>query len=299
MPRPLPRTSHALALCTVLALIGQGLGHAEEEVIARAGAVEVTNADIVAAVSHLSNDERQALLADAELQDQIVRSLLVQRLVLKEATNKEWEKRPEIASQLKQVMDSAIVESYLKSLATPPESYPSASEISEVYETNKAAFFIPKSYRLAQIYIDTKPDEKAAKARLDKVVNALKAPKSNFAAIAKEHSQEKLSAPRGGEIGWLTEAQIQPEILAQLPLLQLNVVSDPIKFTDGWHILKVLDVKEASTPTLDQVKPRIVQELRTAKLKSESDAYLAGLIKANPVAVNELALPKALANKSK
>jgi len=272
---------------------------AGDDVIARAGATELQATDIVASVSHLSKEEKERLLADQEAMSQLVRSLLVQQLVVKEAADKGWDKRPEIVQQLNRVRESAIAETYLNSLSTPPAEYPSNAEVQETYETNKASFFQPKSYRLAQIYVDTKPDDKAAKARLDTVVEALKAPNTDFAAVARQHSQEPSSAARGGEIGWLTEAQIQPEILAQLPALKLNTVSEPLKLNDGWHVLKVLDIKEANTPTLDQVKPLIVSQLRSAKTKINSDAYLADLMKAHPIAINELALPKALAATSK
>ena len=280
-------------VCCVLGLVCQA--HAADEVIARAGSTELQAADVAASIAHLSKEEKESLLVNTEALSQLVRSLLVQQLVVKEATDKGWDRQKSIVQQLERVRQSAIAETYLNSLSTPPESYPSEAEVREAYETNKASFFVPKSFRLAQIYIDNKPDEKTASARLALVQEALKAPKADFAALAREHSQEATSAARGGEIGWLTEDQIQPEIRAELPALQLNVVSAPLKLTDGWHILKVMDIKEASTPTLDQVKPLIVRQLRAAKTKANSDAYLADLLKTHPVAINELALPKALA----
>lgn len=289
--RPLFR--HVI-VCCALGILCQA--RAADEVVARAGSTELQATDVAASIAHLSKEEKENLLTDTEALSQLVRSLLVQQLVVKEAASKGWDKQKHVVQQLERVRQSAIAETYLNSLSTPPESYPSEAEVQEAYDTNKASFFVPKSFRLAQIYIDNTPDEKTASGRLSIVMEALKAPNADFAALAREHSQEATSAARGGEIGWLTEDQIQPEIRAELPALQLNVVSPPLKLKDGWHILKVLDIKEASTPTLDQVKPLIVRQLRAAKTKANSDAYLAGLVKTNPVAINELALPKALAS---
>ena len=286
-------------LCPVL--LGSFIGAvcADEDPIARAGATQLSAAEVAASISHLSAEEKASLLSDQETMSQIVRSLLVQQLVVKEASAKGWDKEPAIIEHLARVRESTIAETYLNSLSAPPADYPGEAEVKAAYETNKASFFVPKSFRLAQIYVDTKPGEKEAEAALGKVTEALKAPNANFADIAKQHSQEPESASRGGEIGWLTEAQIQPEILIKLPELKLNTVSPPIKLNDGWHILKVIDIKEANTPTLEQVKVQLVQQLRTAKTKANSDAYLAGLLKSNPIAINELALPKALASKVK
>ena len=270
---------------------------AADEVVARAGTVEIKVVDVAESLLHLSQDQKKALLADGETIKQIVRSLVVERLVLNEASKKDWDKQVAVAIQARRAADSTVVESFLRSVSEAPAGYPSGDEIKEYYETNKASFFIPKSYRIAQIYIDDKPDEKAAAAKLTKVEGQLKAKDADFSALAKEHSEEPNSAARGGELGWLAEAQIQPEIRNQLPLMKLGGISEAVKLNDGWHLLKILDVKEASTLTLDQARPNIVEQLRSAKVKESSDAFLADLQRSNPVAINELAFPKVLAVK--
>jgi parvulin-like peptidyl-prolyl isomerase len=290
------RFSRSLFYACILLMLA-GLAHAEDEVIARAGSVEVKTSDVTSSLGHLTKDERLALAADKETLTQLVRSLAAQRLILNEAASKNWEKKPDIAAQLERTRESAIAETYLQSVSRPPDSYPAEADIKEAYETNRAAFFIPKSYRLAQIYIDDKPDAKAAEKKLSELETALKEPNADFDKVARQYSQEPNSAARGGELGWLAESQIQPEIRAQLPDLKLGAVSASFKLNDGWHILRVMDIKEASTLTLDQARASIIQQLRSAKTKANSDAYMAGLLSSNPVAINELALPKALGEK--
>jgi parvulin-like peptidyl-prolyl isomerase len=126
---------------------------------------------------------------------------------------------------------------------------------------------------------------------------SLHQPAADFAAIAKGESEEPESAARGGEIGWLTESQIQPEVRSQVGSLTKNSVSEPIRLEDGWHILKVLDIKEGYTPTLEEIHSALAQQLRTEKTQANSQAYLAKLLQQTPVAINELALSKVL-NKS-
>ena len=79
-----------------------------------------------------------------------------------------------------------------------------------------------------------------------------------------------------------------------VPALALNAVSDPIKLEDGWHIVKLLDTKAANTPSLDQIKDQLVQQMRAEKAKANSQAYLAKLLQENPLAINELELSKVL-----
>jgi parvulin-like peptidyl-prolyl isomerase len=122
---------------------------------------------------------------------------------------------------------------------------------------------------------------------------------ADFATVAKAQSEEPESATRGGELGWLTENQIQPEVRSQLGSLTKNSISEPIRLDDGWHILKVIDIKEAYTPALDEIRTALAQQLRNEKTQANSQAYLAKLLQQTPVTINELAFSKVLGKNEK
>ncbi len=285
------KTLHATLLSFALALT---LPASDESVLGRMGDAEIRPEDIRAALAGLGEQEQNAISKDPALLNQIVRSFLVQRLVLKEALAKQWDQKPEVIGQLERVRASTLTESYLQSLATPPDSYPSVEELKSAYDTRKAELFVPKSFRIAQIFVASSNE-----AQLKEVQQKLKDPDADFAALARRLSQETASAARGGEIGWLTEDQIQPEIRRELPHLALHVVSSPIQLSDGWHILKVLDVREAHTPTLEQVRPQLQAQLRAERTKANMQAYLARLVEDHPLAINELALSHVLPKSGK
>ncbi len=266
-----------------------------QEVLGRIGSVELKTEEVRSSIIALKEPERKAVTSNADAFGKLVRSMLVQRQVLKEASAQNWEYRPEVIEMLKRARDVALTDSYLKSVSEPPADYPSEPELKIRYEAQKENLKIPRSYRLAQIYV-SKPDEgdKAgearAKSKLEKVQSLLKKQSADFALIARDHSEESQSAARGGEIGWLTEAQIQPEILSKLPKLTMNTVSEPVVLKDGWHILKVMDVREPFTPVLDQVRAQLTQQLRAERAESGLQAYLTKLLQDNPVVINEIAV---------
>lgn len=179
----------------------------------------------------------------------------------------------------------------MKSLSRPPDSYPSEGELKLAYENGRAALTVPRSFRLAQIFV---AEEAGAEKKLKAVQQRLKEKPGSFAQVAREMSEEKESASRDGEIGWLKEQQIQPEILAQLPKLNVNTMSAPVKLKDGWHILKVLDVREAFTPIFEQVRVQLAQRLRAEKARANMQSHVSELLHDHPVAVNEVALSKLL-----
>lgn len=271
----------------------------KEPVIGRIGDLQVNADEVRASVAQLNAQDGAAISKDPALLNQVVRSLLVQRALLKEAEAKAHDKKPEVAAQLARAREVALTESYLESVSTPPDSYPNDAELQAAYEVAKPSIAVPKTWRLAQIFIPlTKDADKAAadkaQAKLETIRKSLKAAGADFSKLATEHSAESASAGRGGEIGWLAETQIQPEIRESLGSLKVDAVSEPIRLADGWHFIKVLDTREPYTPTLEQIRSQLAAQLRAEKTKANSQAYLAKLLQDNPLAIDEISLAKVL-----
>jgi len=262
-----------------------------DPVVGSIGDIELHQSEILASLGPLGSVDKEALVRDPSSLNQLVRSLLVQRVVLKEALEKKWDEEPVVQTLLKSTREAAISDSYLKSVSRPPDTYPSEGELKLAYENGRAALTVPRSFRLAQIYV---ADEPGAEKKLKAVQQRLKEKPGSFTEVARELSEEKESASRDGEIGWLSEKQIQPEILAQLPKLQINALSAPVRLKDGWHILKVLDVREPFTPIFEQVRVQLAQRLRAEKARANMQSYMTELLHNHPVAVNEVALSKLL-----
>lgn len=265
--------------------------------IARIGTTEVADTEIRSLLDGLDEAQREAARKDPALLNQAIRAYLVQKLVLKEATDKKWQDRQEVVAQISRSRDSIITESYLRSVSQPESGFPSDDEVAKAYENAKDSLKLPRQFRLAQIFIaapkagDTQAQAKG-EAEVEAVKKKLRQPGVDFAAIAREHSEEAESAGKGGEIGWLAENSIQPAILEKVEKPGKDGVTEVVKLPDGWHILKVLEKKEARTATLDEVKPQLVERLRQEKGRLESQAYLAKLLKENPVVINEIELSK-------
>lgn len=266
-----------------------------EDVIARVGNTNISADQIRAYVASLGPRERAAFGQDPNLLGQAVRLMLANRLVLQEVAAKKWDQQPGIADQLDRVRESAVVELYLQQVSTPPAGFPSEDELQKVYDANRASFLMPRQFELAQIFValakdaDKATEDKAKKA-VEDLQRKLKAPGADFAALANETGDAKNDAKNGGELGWLAESQIRPEIRAQVMALAKNAIAEPIKLDDGWHIIKLTDTKAAYTRTLPEVRELLTQQLRNERAAVLRRAYLAELLKQNPPVINELAL---------
>ncbi len=294
--------SYRILLTAALATLAltHPLAAAEDPVVAKIGTEEVKASQIKPYLAGLGEAEREALTRDPALLSQAVRTLILQQMLYKEALAANWEKNPDIAAQLERVRQSAVAESYLQSVAKVPESFPSDADVKAVYEARKGELNIPKQLRLGQIFIaapegDAAADQKA-RQRIEAVAKSLKASGANFAAIARDQSEERETASRGGEVGWLTEEVIRPEIRQKVTGLSKGGTTDPIRLLDGYYIVRVLEVNEPRTATLEEVRPRLVAALRAERARLNREAYLGKLQQQNPVALDEVGLSKILGN---
>jgi peptidylprolyl isomerase len=288
---PMLRLVILLSLTAVSHLYGEA-----PAVLGRIGDIEVTTEQLRESLAGIEGADTNTANNPQAL-GQYARAMLLQRLVLQQAREQKWDQDPAVIARMVRAREAALSESYLESKSKPDASYPSEQEIKDAYEANKSKLLIPKSYELAQIFIESPESGDAAtqakaKSKLEEVRKQLAAKDADFSSIARYSSDEKSSAENGGKIGWLAENQIQPEIRSKLPNLKLTAVSEPIRLKAGWHIIKLLDVREARAPTLDEIRDNLVTSMREEKSRELRQNYITELLKQHPLAINEIELMK-------
>jgi len=285
---------------TLLLAVACSRSAAASDPVARIGGTDVSSEELRAYVESLDLQEQAALARDPALLTQTVRAYLARQAVLREAAAKKWDQQPAIKAQLERVREQALVELYLQAASRPVDGYPSDAQVQAAYDANKSLFQIPRQFRVAQVFVavpqgaDHETQEKARK-RIDEAAKKVKQKPAEFAEVARSTSDEKDAGQRGGEIGWLAEAQVVPGIRATVTGLAKDAVSEPVRLDDGWHLIKLLDTRPASVRPLVEVREKLVAELRAEQAKANRQAYLSKLLEQNPPAINELALSRLLA----
>lgn len=105
-------------------------------------------------------------------------------------------------------------------------------------------------------------DEKTAKEIKDKLNNG-----EDFAALAKQYSEEPGSKETGGELGEFGPGEMDPKFEEAAYKLEVGQVSDPIKSSYGYHIIKLTEKKELKP--FDQEKENIRKELEAKRLQDQ------------------------------
>lgn len=81
---------------------------------------------------------------------------------------------------------------------------------------------------------------------------------SPFSDVARQVSQG-LSAPDGGNIGWVEGGELAPEVDTVLAKLDVGQISDPIEVVDGFHILYLRDRRGGSGADVSQINVSLKQ----------------------------------------
>jgi len=163
-------------------------------------------------------------------------------------------------------------------LAYPFDRYTAAVQISEkdieeYYQANQSGKFRkPKEIKVRYISLRTKPDDDAKqkaslRARAEAIVKEARAGK-DFSQLAKSDSDDA-SAAKGGDLGWLAQGQLPPQ-LAPIFELEKGKVSDVIESPMGFQIVKIEDTKAEKIPTLKEATAEITATLKTDKAKREA-----------------------------
>ncbi|RSE64969.1 peptidylprolyl isomerase [Alcaligenes faecalis] len=273
-------------------------GSAATPAVATLGQVVVSQEELQQFLQVLPAAQREAMRNDRVVLEQWLRSRLAEKAVVEQAKAQEWDKKAEIRSAIEEAQNQVILRSYLQSVSEPAADYPSEQDLQTAYQANQNQFQLPAMYRLSQIFLSVPDkDEQAlaqAKKRADAWVKQMREGKADFAALAKEHSDEKISAERGGDNGFLPMSQLVPAMRATVAKLEPGQLSDPIVQADGVHILQVTDLRPASVRSLDEVKPALRDALRRQRQQEATQAYVAGMLDADTVTVDGKVLSQLL-----
>lgn len=142
----------------------------------------------------------------------------------------------------------------------------SDEELQELYQKQIAN--LAEQRRAAHILIETGGElsDDEAKAKIDEIATRVKTG-DDFAAVAKEASQDPGSANEGGDLGFAGPGVYDPAFEDALYALNEGEVSAPVKSEFGWHIIKLLGVQSPEVPAFESLKPQLVRELKAQQVE--------------------------------
>ena len=90
----------------------------------------------------------------------------------------------------------------------------------------------------------------------------------DFARLAKKYSQDEATAKKGGELGFFSSKQMDPDFSAAAFAMEPGEISDLVRTPHGFHIIKSEEITEARTAPIEEVKvkSRRISSHRTPRI---------------------------------
>ena len=149
----------------------------------------------------------------------------------------------------------------------------SSDEIKRYYDLRKNTFKIPKQVRVRNILIKAGPQDtpdqlEVKKKKAEEILEKAKKTK-DFGSLAKQYSEAE-NASQGGDLGWIQKGMLGEKIESILFSMEAGDLSEVLAERDGFHILKIEEVKEELQKSFEEVKDQIHQALKKEKAKAEA-----------------------------
>jgi peptidyl-prolyl cis-trans isomerase D len=146
-----------------------------------------------------------------------------------------------------------------------PQAVVTSREIERSYNGNIEMYSTPEQLRASHILLKTAgKDEATVRKAAEKILAEAKGG-ADFAALARKYSEDEQSAKQGGDLDYFSRgrmvAEFEQAAFAQAP----GTISDLVKSSYGFHIIKVVDKKPATTRSLDEVRTQIHDQLAMEK----------------------------------
>lgn len=91
----------------------------------------------------------------------------------------------------------------------------------------------------------------------------------NFSDVAKQNSEDPGSAPGGGSLGEIERGMMVKPFEDALFEMAVGDLSEPVKTSFGWHLIRLDEVAGGKTKSFDAVKSELVDEMRTELAESK------------------------------
>lgn len=192
--------------------------------------------------------------------DDVLEQLIDQRLLAIEARRRGLDQRPEAARRLRMAQER-ILGNYL--METMIAEAVSEEAIEEIYDQQSRLAPRRTEVRARHILLSSREEIEEAIRLLDAG--------QDFAALARQVSQDPATRFNGGDLGYFTRSGILAAFAETAFNTEVGQISEPFQSEFGWHVLKVEGRRQQPRPSLDEMRGSIVRFLTFDQIEALLD----------------------------
>jgi peptidyl-prolyl cis-trans isomerase C len=173
------------------------------------------------------------------------------RALVAEARKSGLDKDPAVQRQVAAAEDRALQNAMLTTEVTPTIT---DDALHARYNQEYAGKPGEEEVHARHILVDNEADAK-------KIIAELKGG-ADFAALAKQYSKDPSGAKDGGDLGFFKKDEMVPEFAdAAFALKPGQTSPEPVHTQFGWHVIQVIERRNAAPPTFDQARDELRQKM--------------------------------------
>jgi parvulin-like peptidyl-prolyl isomerase len=142
-------------------------------------------------------------------------------------------------------------------------------ECRQFYDAHHELFTQPVRFRATHLFLaahaETPPEIAKEKEQAIAALATRLSQGEPLSQLAAEASEDEASKPRGGDLGYFSEARMAPEFIAKIKKLRVGETTKPFRSHLGLHIARLTDIKDARLLTFDESRPEISVVLANAR----------------------------------
>jgi peptidyl-prolyl cis-trans isomerase C len=270
-----------------------GIAADKNAVLAEVGGKKLEAKVLEEQIANLPPQMQMMLVQNPQIKKQFVERWVDTNLLALEAQKTKLDQDPAVKNKLDEAKTFILAQEYVMKEIEKKINV-TDDEVKAYFEKNKAEFSEPESVKASHILVKVPQDadEKAwkdAEAKIKDIKKKLDGG-ADFAKLAQEMSDDPGSKAKGGDLGFFSKGRMVPEFEAAAFALKPGEVSQPVKTPFGYHLIKVVEKKDAHEKSFDEVKDQVKQNLLNQKRREALDAMLLNLKKQYPVKINETAI---------
>jgi len=249
----------------------------ETKVVAKIGDKVITLEEFEKEVESLP-DFYKPLLLDPKAKREFLKKLIDREILLLEARKAGVYEREDVRRKIEECEKGVILDAFLSQILREKDEV-TEEEAKRYYDEHKEEFFMNESIRVRHIVVRTLEEAKEIKKRLEQG--------EDFVELAKRYSISP-SGKWGGDLGYIQRGQVGKEFeKAAFSLKRPGEISDIVKTTFGYHIIRLEDRKPPRQLSFEEVRDKIIQKLKEQKKQKALEDYLKKVKKQYKIVINE------------
>ena len=222
---------------------------------------------------------RKMTVADADLETRMgqIRS----QFPSEEAFQQAMQQRQTTLDKLRNETRSSMQITAMLQAELDAKAAVTAGQVKDFYDKNPDKFQQGERVKASHILVRVQANADAAereqaRTKATGILADVKAGR-DFAALAKQHSDDPGSGANGGDLGYFERGQMVPPFEQSAFTLTPGQVSDLVQSDFGYHIIKVIDRQSGRMVPLEEVRPRIEQYLLGVNREEQTRLFVEAL----------------------